>query len=119
VALDGGGKLKFGRQEIKAGVYRFRVQGQDGVTGATYTGQAPNMRRQMASYRDPRPDQFSCQRISSLLRSFASTAGVTVLLEIVASARSARNTIDLASPGHRDLLERAIRGTGPGASLNL
>jgi hypothetical protein len=73
----------------------------------------------MASYRDPRPDQATCQRISTLLKTFASTAGVTVLLEIVASARSARNAIDLASPGHRDLLERAIRGSGPGASLNL
>jgi hypothetical protein len=89
------------------------------VTGATYTGHAPNIRRQMASYRDPRPDQATCQRISTLLKTFAATSGVTVLLEIVASARSARNAIDLASPGHRDLLERAIRGAGPGASLNL
>lgn len=119
MALDGGGKLKFGKQAVKAGVYRFRVQGEDGVTGATFTGQAANIRQQMASYRDPRPDQAACQRISSLLKSFAGTAGVTVLLEIVASARSARNVIDLASPGHRELLERAIRGTGPGASLNL
>lgn len=89
------------------------------MTGATYTGQAANIRRQMASYRDPGPEQLSCQRISTLLKTFVATAGVTVLLEIVASARSARNTIDLASPGHRDLLERAIRGSGPGASLNL
>jgi len=73
----------------------------------------------MASYRDPGPDQFSCQRISSLLKSFASTAGVTVLLEIVASARSAGNAIDLASAGHRQLLERALRASGPGTSLNV
>ena len=104
---------------MKAGVFRFRIQGEDGVTGATYTGQAPNIRQQMASFRNPGPDQATCQRISSLLKSFLETAGVTVLLEIVASARSARNSIDLASPGHRDLLERAIRGTSPGASLNL
>jgi hypothetical protein len=104
---------------MKAGVFRFRVLAQDGVTGATFTGQAANIRQQMASYRNPGPDQATCQRLSALLKTFASTAGVTVLLEIVASARSARNTIDLASPGHRDLLERAIRGTGPGASLNL
>jgi hypothetical protein len=104
---------------MKAGVFRFRVQGEDGVTGATYTGQAANIRQQMASYRNPGPEQATCQRISTLLRTFAATSGVTVLLEIVASARSARNSIDLASPGHRDLLERAIRGTSPGASLNL
>jgi hypothetical protein len=100
-------------------VYRFRVQGQDGVTGATFTGQAGNIRHQMASYRNPGPDQMTNQRLSDLLKAFLATAGVTVLLEIVASARSAGNAIDLASPGHRQLLERALRGTGPGASLNL
>jgi hypothetical protein len=104
---------------MKAGVFRFRVQGEDGVTGATYTGQASNIRQQMASYRNPGPDQATCRRLSALLQSFAATAGVTVLLEIVASARSAGNAIDLASPGHRQLLERALRGSSPGASLNL
>ena len=73
----------------------------------------------MASYRNPGPDQLTCQRLSSLLKTFVGTAGVTVLLEVVASARSAGNAIDLASAGHRQLLERALRGSGPGASLNL
>lgn len=73
----------------------------------------------MASFRNPGPEQLTNQRLSELLKSFCATAGVTVLLEIVASARSKGNAIDLDSPGHRDLLERALRGSSPGASLNL
>jgi hypothetical protein len=111
--------LKFGKMAVKAGVYRFRVQGQDGVTGATFTGQSPNIRHQMASYRNPGPEQLTNLRLSSLLKAFCATAGVTVLLEIVASARSKGNAIDLDSAGHRQLLERALIASCPGASLNL
>ncbi|MEO6797444.1 MAG: hypothetical protein ABI401_08990 [Candidatus Dormibacter sp.] len=111
--------MKFGAQGIKAGVYRFRVQGKDGVTGATFTGQATNMRHQMASYRNPGPEQLTNQRLCALLKTFCATAGVTVLLEIVASARSKGNIIDLDSAGHRHLLERALIASAPGASLNL
>jgi hypothetical protein len=111
--------LKFGQQGIRPGVYRFRVQGKDGVTGATFTGQATNMRHQMANYRNPGPEQLTNQRLSALLKTFCATAGVTVLLEIVASARSKGNIIDLDSPGHRQLLQRALIASAPGASLNL
>lgn len=89
------------------------------MTGATFTGESPNIRHQMASYRNPGPEQLTNLRLSALLKTFCATAGVTVLLEIVASARSKGNTIDLDSAGHRALLERALRGSSPGASLNL
>ncbi|MDQ6708952.1 MAG: hypothetical protein M3Z11_00200 [Candidatus Dormibacteraeota bacterium] len=89
------------------------------MTGATFTGESPNIRHQMASYRNPGPEQLTNQRLGALLKTFCATAGVIVLLEIVASARSKGNAINLESPGHRALLERALRGSSPGASLNL
>lgn len=89
------------------------------MTGATFTGEAQNLRQRMAHYRKPEPAQLATQRISDIIRSFLTTAGASVMLEVVASARSAGSRIDLTSAPHRRLLERALIGACRGNSLNL
>jgi hypothetical protein len=109
----------FQKQADRAGVYRFRLQDAGGVTGATFTGEAPSLRQRMGHYRQPDGAQLATQRISETIRSFLATAGASVLLEVVASARSAGSTIDLASAPHRRLLERALIAACRTTSLNL
>jgi len=89
------------------------------VTGASFTGEAQNLRQCMAHYRQPGPAQLATQRISEIMRSFLATAGASVLLDVVASARSAGSTIDLASAPHRRVLGRALVAACRGTSLNL
>jgi len=111
--------LAFEKQAARAGVYRFRLQDAAGVTGATFTGEAENLRQRMAHYRRPGAAQLATQRISETIRTFLATAGASVVLDVVASARSAGSSIDLTSAPHRRLLERALISACRGNSLNL
>ncbi len=88
------------------------------MTGASFTGEAQNLRQRMAHYRQPGPAQLATQRISEIIRSFLGTAGASVMLDVVASARSTGSTIDLTSAPHRRLLERALVAACRGTSLN-
>jgi len=89
------------------------------VTGASFTGEAQNLRQRMAHYRQLAPTQLATQRIGEIIRSFLATAGASVTLDVVASARSAGSSIDLKSAPHRRLLERALVAASRGTSLNL
>jgi hypothetical protein len=117
VRLDIRGKPEFPKLSVKPAVYAFRFIGQDGTT--LYVGEADNLQRRAAHYRNPGPTQQTNIRLNERMRAHLASSG-RITMHLVTTARieidgtSAES--DLTSKFARRLLENAAllaaAGTG-------
>src|SRR5437016_5642587 len=89
-SLDSGGKVKFPRLPMKAGLYQFRITGPKGDL-RRYIGESDNLQRRFAHYRNPGPTQPTNLRLNALLREVLATGGTIEIDTIVDSAFIARD----------------------------
>jgi hypothetical protein len=85
VRLDRTGKPEFPKLSTTPGVYAFRFASHEG-TMTVYVGEAENLQRRAAHYRNPGPSQATNIRLNERTRShLASNGRITMLL--IAGAR--------------------------------
>lgn len=111
VVLDAEGKLAFPSLPREPGVYKLMISEADGTT-ATYVGEADELRRRFAHYRNPGPTQPTNKRINALLKQLLVEAGRASM----AIATSATLEID-GVPTALDLTKKAGRLLAENAAL--
>jgi hypothetical protein len=107
-------KIQFPPAESRCGVYRFLVHRSDG-SEAVYVGEAENLQRRFAHYRNPGPSQLTNQRINALVADVLSLGG-SVDVEIVTDKAWIRTSAgeqvaDLSRKDVRRLFENFILAT--------
>lgn len=110
VVIDGQGKLAFPRFSSGPGIYRIAINELEGPA-RLYVGEADNLQRRFAHYRNPGPSQRTNQRINALLIGVLEAGGMVM----ISTATEARLTthdyddaaLDLASKASRLLAENA------------
>jgi hypothetical protein len=109
VRLNSAGKLEFPKLSAKPGVYAFRFDSHEAAT-TVYVGEAENLQRRTAHYRNPGPSQSTNIRLNERMRShLASNGCITMQLIIRARAEINGNVeeCDLSKTFARRLLENA------------
>jgi hypothetical protein len=84
IRLDCVGKPEFPKLSATPGVYAFRFASQDGTT--VYIGEAENLQRRAAHYRNPGPSQQTNIRLNQRMRSHLTTNG-RIFMQLVAETR--------------------------------
>jgi hypothetical protein len=74
VGMDAEGKLAFPSLPHEPGMYKLAITEADGTT-ATYIGEADELRRRFAHYRNPGPTQPTNKRINALLKRLLGNSG--------------------------------------------
>lgn len=111
VGLDAEGKLAFPSLPREPGMYKLMISEADGTT-ATYIGEADELRRRFAHYRNPGPTQPTNKRINALLTQLLVDGGRASM----AIATSATLEID-GVPSAFDLTKKACRLLAENAAL--
>jgi hypothetical protein len=109
VRLDIAGKPEFPRLTTKPGVYAFRFAGPEGVT-SVYVGEAENLQRRVAHYRNPGPTQATNIRVNERMRSHLSlNSRITMQLIVDAQVEVDGNAeaCDLSNAFARRFVENA------------
>jgi hypothetical protein len=106
VGRDAGGKLAFPSLPREPGVYKLAIIESNGVTTA-YIGEADELRRRFAHYRNPGPTQPTNRRINALLKQLLADGGRASM----AIATSARLEID-GVPSALDLTKKGLQAPG-------
>lgn len=109
IALDDAGKLAFPDAPSAPGLYRMRLS--DGSAIRHYIGEAVDLRRRFAHYRNPGPKQQTNIRVNELLCRHLGEGGDAMIDLIVSgislSIAGQARTVDLADKAVRRLLEQA------------
>jgi hypothetical protein len=105
------GKIQFPSVGSRCGIYRFLVHQSDG-SGAVYVGEAENLQRRFAHYRNPGPSQPTNQRINALFAEVLSLGG-NIDVEIVTDkawirTNGSEQVADLSRKDARRLFENFI-----------
>jgi hypothetical protein len=109
VRLAGVDKLEFPKLSSQPGVYAFRFTIED-KPATVYLGEAEDLQRRAAHYRNPGPSQATNIRLNQLMRSHLK-AGGRVTMQLVSSARlmldGSTEECDLSAKFTRRFLENA------------
>jgi len=109
IGLDAQGKLSFPSLPREAGMYKMAITEADGAT-AIYIGEADELRRRFAHYRNPGPTQPTNKRINALLKQLLANGG-RASLAIATSAtleiKGVSDPLDLTKKAGRLLAENA------------
>jgi hypothetical protein len=84
VWLDAGGKPEFPKLSARPGIYAFRFIGEEETT--VYIGEAEDLQRRVAHYRNPGPTQRTNIRLSERMRAHLAGKG-RVTVQSIVSAR--------------------------------
>jgi hypothetical protein len=114
IRKDLDGKIQFPLAESRCGVYRFLIHRSDG-SGAAYVGEAENLQRRFAQYRNPGPSQLTNQRINALFAEVLSLGGSidveTVTDKAWIRTSGSEQVADLSRKDVRRLFENFILAT--------
>jgi hypothetical protein len=108
IRLDIAAKPEFPKLSATPGVYAFRFVRKDGTT--VYIGEAENLRRRAAHYRNPGPSQLTNIRLNEKMRAHLA-AGGRINMQIITGAQveidGNSEECDLSSNFVRRFLENA------------
>jgi hypothetical protein len=130
ITLDANGKLAFPRPvPARPGVYRFTLaQGSERGRPLVYIGEADQLQRRLAHYRNPGPSQRTNIRINELLYThlrYGSSAQLALATKVHVQTAAGRmeQVLDLSVKAARLLAENAAlvqaQAEGAGDLLNL
>jgi len=108
VQLDSAGNPQFPKLPAKPGIYKLLFSAEEGAT--VYIGEAENLQRRAAHYRNPGPSQATNIRLNERMRSHLMGNG-RITLHVIAEARveidGSAEACDLSSTFARRFLENA------------
>jgi hypothetical protein len=107
VGLDETGKLKFPEATQQPGIYRFSFRAPD--RDSAYIGEADQLRRRFAHYRNPGPTQRTNIAVNTLMKDVLGTGSVSVDIatEIRLEVEDQPVTSSLSNVFQRRLAENA------------
>lgn len=110
VVIDDQGKVAFPRLPRESGLYLISITEATGTT-ALYVGEADDLQRRFAHYRNPGPSQHTNQRINALLADTLETGGaarISMATEAtLTTADGSDSALDLSAKSARLLAENA------------
>ena len=110
-SLDSGGKVKFPKLPAKAGLYQFHIEGPNGDRGR-YVGEADNLQRRFAHYRNPGPTQPTNSRLNAFVKEVllkGGNVGISIVVDRASITRRGQKEVaDFEDKNMRRLFENLV-----------